>query len=185
LQKPFNIFNTYYEIRDYKFDIKTSNTCLHVVVVGVVALDKGHLCCPHPMLVHNGSVHILQFGGFSRFSKLRGILLAEEGTVQREEEADMPGATQRLVNSLVGSCSRVHECDVVAQACWSEMVNLNQTKSKVKKTPESLCSLSGLWIRIRIGSGFRDFVDPDPYWESGSGSRGKKTKKFQWKKCTF
>jgi hypothetical protein len=28
-------------------------------------------------------------------------------------------------------------------------------------------------------------VDPDPYWESGSGSRGKKTKKFQWKKCTF
>jgi hypothetical protein len=30
-----------------------------------------------------------------------------------------------------------------------------------------------------------DFVDPDPYWESGSGSRGKKIKKFQWKKCTF
>jgi hypothetical protein len=27
------------------------------------------------------------------------------------------------------------------------------------------------------GYGFRDFVDPDPYWESGS--RGKKTKKFQ------
>jgi hypothetical protein len=21
---------------------------------------------------------------------------------------------------------------------------------------------SGLWIRIRIGSGFRDFLDPDP-----------------------
>jgi hypothetical protein len=43
----------------------------------------------------------------------------------------------------------------------------------------------GLWIRIRIGSVFRDFVDPDPYWESGSGSRGKKTRKLQWKKCTF
>jgi hypothetical protein len=28
-------------------------------------------------------------------------------------------------------------------------------------------------------------VDPDPYLESGSGSRGKKTKKFQWKKCTL
>jgi hypothetical protein len=28
---------------------------------------------------------------------------------------------------------------------------------------------SGLWIRIRIGSGFSDFVDQDPYWESGSG----------------
>jgi hypothetical protein len=26
-------------------------------------------------------------------------------------------------------------------------------------------------------------ADPDPYWESGS--RGKKIKKFQWKKCTF
>jgi hypothetical protein len=38
---------------------------------------------------------------------------------------------------------------------------------------------SGVWIRI--GSGFSDFVDPDPYWESGSGSRGKKIKKFQWK----
>jgi hypothetical protein len=32
-----------------------------------------------------------------------------------------------------------------------------------------------------------DFVDPDPYWESrsGSGSRGKKIKKFQWKKMHF
>jgi hypothetical protein len=39
---------------------------------------------------------------------------------------------------------------------------------------------AGLWIRIRIGSGFSDFVDPDPYWESRSGSRGKKMKKFQW-----
>jgi hypothetical protein len=24
---------------------------------------------------------------------------------------------------------------------------------------------------IRIGSGFSDFVDPDPYWESGSRIR--------------
>jgi hypothetical protein len=30
---------------------------------------------------------------------------------------------------------------------------------------------AGLWIRIRIGSGFIDFVDPDPYWESGSRIR--------------
>jgi hypothetical protein len=30
---------------------------------------------------------------------------------------------------------------------------------------------AGLWIRIRIGSGFSDFVDPDPYWESGSRIR--------------
>jgi hypothetical protein len=28
-------------------------------------------------------------------------------------------------------------------------------------------------------------VDPDPYWESGSGSRGKKAKKFQWKNALF
>jgi hypothetical protein len=27
---------------------------------------------------------------------------------------------------------------------------------------------AGLWIRIRIGSGFSDFVDADPYWESVS-----------------
>jgi hypothetical protein len=44
---------------------------------------------------------------------------------------------------------------------------------------------AGLWIRIRIGSGFSDFVDPDTYWESGSGSRGKKMKKFQWKNALF
>jgi hypothetical protein len=44
---------------------------------------------------------------------------------------------------------------------------------------------AGLWIRIRIVSGFSDFVDPDPYWESGSGSRGKKIKKFQWKNALF
>jgi hypothetical protein len=45
--------------------------------------------------------------------------------------------------------------------------------------------MSGLWIRIRIGSAFSDFVDPDPYWESGSGSKSKKIKKFHWKKWTF
>jgi hypothetical protein len=32
-------------------------------------------------------------------------------------------------------------------------------------------SRAGLWIWIRIGSGFSDFVDPDPYWESGSRIR--------------
>jgi hypothetical protein len=38
-----------------------------------------------------------------------------------------------------------------------------------------------LWIRS--GSGVSDFVDPDPYWESGS--RVKKRKKFQWKTALF
>jgi hypothetical protein len=42
---------------------------------------------------------------------------------------------------------------------------------------------AGLWIRI--GSGCSNFVDPDTYWESGSGSRGKKMKKFQWKNALF
>jgi hypothetical protein len=37
-----------------------------------------------------------------------------------------------------------------------------------------------LWIRIRIGNS-----DPDQYWKSGSGSRGKKMKKFQWKNALF
>jgi hypothetical protein len=27
--------------------------------------------------------------------------------------------------------------------------------------------LAGLWIRIRCLTGFNDFVDPDPDWESG------------------
>jgi hypothetical protein len=37
------------------------------------------------------------------------------------------------------------------------------------------------------GSGFSNFVDPDPdpYWESGSGSRGKKIKKYQCKNALF
>jgi hypothetical protein len=35
-----------------------------------------------------------------------------------------------------------------------------------------------MWIRIRIGSRFNDFVDPDPDWESGS--RGKKMKKNKY-----
>jgi hypothetical protein len=30
---------------------------------------------------------------------------------------------------------------------------------------------SGLWIRIRIGSVFNDFLDPDLDWESGSRIR--------------
>jgi hypothetical protein len=38
--------------------------------------------------------------------------------------------------------------------------------------PTNLVAYSaGLWIRIRIGSGFSDIVDPDPYWESGSRIR--------------
>jgi hypothetical protein len=32
-----------------------------------------------------------------------------------------------------------------------------------------------------FGSGFNDFVDPDPYWESRSGSRGKKIRNFSGK----
>jgi hypothetical protein len=35
---------------------------------------------------------------------------------------------------------------------------------------------AGLWIRIRIASGFNDFVDRDPDLESGFGSKGKKIK---------
>jgi hypothetical protein len=42
---------------------------------------------------------------------------------------------------------------------------------------------SGLWIRIRIGCGFNDFVDPDLYWESGS--RDKNIKKFQGRNALF
>jgi hypothetical protein len=30
---------------------------------------------------------------------------------------------------------------------------------------------AGLWIWIRIGSGFSGFMDPDPYWGSGSRIR--------------
>jgi hypothetical protein len=48
---------------------------------------------------------------------------------------------------------------------------------------ENNLPVPGLWIRIRIGSGFSDFLDPDPYWESGS--RGKKIKKFQRKNALF
>jgi hypothetical protein len=46
-----------------------------------------------------------------------------------------------------------------------------------------------MWIliRIQIGSGFSDFVDPDPYWESGSRIRiqSKKIKKFKWENALF
>jgi hypothetical protein len=40
--------------------------------------------------------------------------------------------------------------------------------------------LAGLLIRIRIGSGFNDFVDPDPDWESGSRIQGQKMKKNKY-----
>jgi hypothetical protein len=38
--------------------------------------------------------------------------------------------------------------------------------------PLNILFIPGLWIRIGIGSGFSDLVDPDPYWESGSRIRG-------------
>jgi hypothetical protein len=41
-------------------------------------------------------------------------------------------------------------------------------------------------IRIRIGSVFSDFVDPDPYWETGSRIRiqGQENLEILMKKCT-
>jgi hypothetical protein len=41
---------------------------------------------------------------------------------------------------------------------------------------------AGLRIWIRIGSGFSDFVDPDPYWESGSRGKKMSTNYFLHKK---
>jgi hypothetical protein len=39
-----------------------------------------------------------------------------------------------------------------------------------------------LWIRIRIGSGFSDFVDPDPYWGIRNPDPGaRKLRKFSGK----
>jgi hypothetical protein len=35
------------------------------------------------------------------------------------------------------------------------------------------------------GSGFSDFVDPDPYWESGSRIQGQENEEISVKKCTF
>jgi hypothetical protein len=43
----------------------------------------------------------------------------------------------------------------------------------------------GSGSRSELDPDSEDFVDPDPYWESGSGSRGKKIKKFQWKNALF
>jgi uncharacterized membrane protein len=47
---------------------------------------------------------------------------------------------------------------------------------RLRLTPSLLDNMltmfeTGLWIRIRIISGFSDFVHPDPYWESGSRIR--------------
>jgi hypothetical protein len=43
-----------------------------------------------------------------------------------------------------------------------------------------------IMLKSRVGPVQKNrVVDPDPDWESGYGSRGKKTKKFQCKKLTF
>jgi hypothetical protein len=47
---------------------------------------------------------------------------------------------------------------------------------KEEPLKQKLLFKAGLWIRI--GSGFNDFVDPDPVWESGS--RGKKMNKNKY-----
>jgi hypothetical protein len=46
-----------------------------------------------------------------------------------------------------------------------------------------LFALTVLWIRIRIGSGFNDFLDPDS--ESGSGSMDKKNEEKTHFSLTF
>jgi hypothetical protein len=66
-----------------------------------------------------------------------------------------------------------------------DMIETVERQKVRERHSQSREKQSGFWIRIRIGSEFRDFVDPDPYWESGSRSRGKKTKKFQWKNALF
>jgi hypothetical protein len=62
--------------------------------------------------------------------------------------------------------------------------------------PLFLSSVQEFTVTVRDscsqGCGSGSGLDPDPDWiriqrlcVSGSGSRGKKTKKVQWKKCTF
>jgi hypothetical protein len=58
-------------------------------------------------------------------------------------------------------------------------------KNDAAPTPKSRFGRLKQGCGIRIGSGFSDFDDPDPYLESGSRSRGKKIKKFQWKNALF
>jgi hypothetical protein len=70
-------------------------------------------------------------------------------------------------NPVSGRIPDIKKCRIIRPDVWCIPVRTKTVRP-------------GLWIRI--GSGFSDFVDPDPHWESGSwtGSRGKKIKKFQW-----
>jgi hypothetical protein len=95
-------------------------------------------------------------------------------------------ALPRLLLVVVRSLDRCQSCENLRNTftlvpCMDEC--------RLSATTFSTCNIGRhpvkavLWIRIRIGSGFSDFVDPDPYWESGS--RGKKVKKFSVEKCTL
>jgi hypothetical protein len=103
---------------------------------------------------------------------------------------------KRRSNPIQKGVTTIYEISVAGKCALFYKKKSNNAAHFTKKKKKKITNLNlpskggerfqaGLWIRIRIGSGFRDFVDPDPDWESGSGSRGKKTKKFQWKKCTF
>jgi hypothetical protein len=63
----------------------------------------------------------------------------------------------------------------------------NLTCSACMNSYNSSTAYSGTIITINENNEHSRVVDPDPdpYWESGSESRGKKMKKFQWKKELF
>jgi hypothetical protein len=79
---------------------------------------------------------------------------------------------------LQGDGKQTHKCYAIPNVTILGVIwyQYSQNIFSALYTNLPVYDIAGLWIRIRIGSGFSDFVDPDPYWESGS--RGKKIKKF-------
>jgi hypothetical protein len=62
------------------------------------------------------------------------------------------------------------EFEELAERLRQELRDAAEDKKILEKKGRNKNIIPGLWImvRSRIGSGFSDFVDPDPYWESGS-----------------
>jgi hypothetical protein len=91
--------------------------------------------------------------------------------------------------SIRQKCSYSQNCRLGANMKHKKLTLQWRPQDEVSKKPTCLirkeCSYQGCGSGSGLDPDSETCVDPDPYWESGSGSRGKKTKKFQWKKCTF
>ena len=102
------------------------------------------------------------YAGGGRFRERRGLAQqAEEGPAQGGQEISLATRTRTAAQELPQATFQEDQEEEVCRGTrdWKRGKRVQLDRSYLHQ-----------WIRIQIGSVFSKFVEPDPYFEYGSGS---------------